>query len=150
MINQWRCVKYVDDGHYVFQCLKCYEEWDSQQAPGYTDRKTGEYHRYWNYCPLCATRWDKQWIIDPDRDDENQFGPRRARIVDAGKTHFKPPFYWAAKLPNGEIYRYHHCPGIITPVLEARRMLQSCMRQGTLIEVVRVRSQGNTTRLPTF
>ena len=55
-INYWRCVGYEDDGHSRYQCLSCKRDWISGEAPGYTSGV--DYHRSWNFCPFCSTRWE--------------------------------------------------------------------------------------------
>ena len=53
-INLWRYVLYTQDGCADYQCLMCYNSWESRTTPGYTDRwdKPGAYYPTFIYCPF--------------------------------------------------------------------------------------------------
>ena len=57
MIDKWRFVKYTNDGCSLFQCLHCYEMWDSRTNP------EDWYHSKWQYCPYCGCKWmgEQKW-----------------------------------------------------------------------------------------
>ena len=90
MIPYWRTVRYTDDGCCIYQCLQCKAEWESRTGPGYTDR--GVYRAHWHYCPYCGCQWQ-----GTARESEDDFGPRRKRIVEAqykARWPQREPSYW--------------------------------------------------------
>lgn len=58
-IPKWRHVCYTDDGCDVYQCLNCYNEWESRTGPKCEWKK--EYN--WKHCPYCGCQWEgeKEW-----------------------------------------------------------------------------------------
>lgn len=57
-IPYWRKIKYIDDGCFIYQCLNCYNTWESRTAPWFEDEKK----RYssksdWIACPICRVKW---------------------------------------------------------------------------------------------
>jgi len=101
-INLWRYVRYTDDGCAVYQCLKCSGKWEARDLPGWTDRDSGVYTPVWKFCPLCGTQWEGARTTDPTRSEDQQVGPRRARIDNAIEARDwelryrrpEPMFYW--------------------------------------------------------
>lgn len=101
-INQWRYVRYTDDGCGEYQCLKCYDKWEARSTPGYVDFETKAYVPIWKFCPCCGTKWDGMRLTNPDRDADRQLGPRRRRIQEAidrltwdhDLRRREPTFYW--------------------------------------------------------
>lgn len=104
-IPKWRYVRYSDDGCAIYQCLNCYNTWEARTSPGYNDdilevpcavkggwshnrgdgteehyvhRKEPLYLANWIYCPICGVKWEGS-----TRTDEDEYGPRRARIREA-------------------------------------------------------------------
>lgn len=49
-IPKFREKRDTDDGCSVFQCLSCYQEWESRTPPEYG----------WKYCPYCGVEWKGQ------------------------------------------------------------------------------------------
>lgn len=94
MINQWRYVKYLDDGVSGYQCLQCYEKWQSTGPPGYFYE--GVYHATWKFCPCCGTKWDGMRLTNTENDMNVQLGDRRRRIEDAIDAEFdkRQKAYW--------------------------------------------------------
>ncbi len=115
-INQWRYARYTDDGCAIYQCLKCYGEWEARSSPGYMN-EGGEYHATWHFCPLCGTKWEKMRTTDSEWFTDQQIGPRRMRIEKATDEYYRarsrcgeadPPFWyvleekmhWACRSPD--------------------------------------------------
>jgi len=48
VVNKWRFVRYIDDGHNSFQCLKCKEFFTAASGPE---------NPKWLYCPMCGSKW---------------------------------------------------------------------------------------------
>jgi len=49
----WRNKTYTDDGCSIFQCLNCYNTWESRTSPENKMWKTG-----FKFCPCCGIEWD--------------------------------------------------------------------------------------------
>ena len=58
-LNAYRAVCYTDDGCTLYQCLNCYNSWESRTEPGWFDGE-GKYHVDWRFCPYCGTEWEGQ------------------------------------------------------------------------------------------
>ena len=50
-IARFREVQYADDGCSIYQCLNCYEDWESRTTP-----------QSWTFCPCCGIRWEGREI----------------------------------------------------------------------------------------
>lgn len=83
-INYWRYVEYTDDGCSLYQCLSCYETWESRTSPGYFG-VDDDYLAHWKFCPYCGTQWAGMWTTSFSRHHEGhrQLGRRRHRIAEA-------------------------------------------------------------------
>lgn len=101
-IPKWRYVRHTDDGSDLYQCLNCYNSWDTRNAPGYytTTRSvdhpvpncrsyratengkqvtryyeelaTPEYVKCQSFCPYCGVQWEEPGAVRCDQD--NEFG----------------------------------------------------------------------------
>ncbi len=101
-INYWRYKDYTDDGCSIYQCLKCYGEWEGRGAPGY--HYEGKYNPTWRFCPICGTQWLGMRLTETPNEMSLQLGPRRARIDAAIERRrqqdwtayyaVKPPAFW--------------------------------------------------------
>lgn len=102
-INYWRYVEYTDDGCSLYQCLSCYETWESRTAPGYFDLEDN-YARTWKFCPYCGVEWSGMRTTPFSRHHEGrrQLGSRRHRIKAAIERREKQyqDEYWSK--PTGE------------------------------------------------
>lgn len=103
-VPHWRYVHYTDDGCAIYQCLNCYNKWESRTAPGwynpfmgvdepvegcmsftqgdtikyYVKRDEPLYQEGWKFCPHCACEWDG--AIVPDCDNDRMLQGRRLRV----------------------------------------------------------------------
>lgn len=76
MVNNWRYIRYTDDGCAAYQCLNCYERWEGRSSPGY--HYEGQYHVNWRFCPYCGIEWNGP-ILEATYDNERMLGERRLR-----------------------------------------------------------------------
>lgn len=49
-IPKYRYMEYTDDGCCLYQCLNCYNEWESRTDPEYG----------WHWCPYCGIKWESK------------------------------------------------------------------------------------------
>lgn len=104
-LNLWRYCEYTDDGCARYQCLKCYGTWEGRSVPGdYNYEPPHQYVAYWNFCPMCGTKWDGP-LHKYDERPEYYYGPRRRRVWEAMKIawqrpHKEPehPFAWVIEM----------------------------------------------------
>lgn len=57
-IPYWREVRYTDDGCSIYECLNCYNSWESRSPPwneykGIRSARGG----IWRLCPICGCHW---------------------------------------------------------------------------------------------
>lgn len=99
-IPKWRYIRYTDEGCALYQCLSCYNDWDSRTAPGWFNTTRSipspvedgtnyyieiepEYTPAWTLCPYCGVQWEG--AVRCDVDNEYMYGPRRLERYN--KTH---------------------------------------------------------------
>jgi len=77
-IPRWRWRYYADDGCDRYECLNCYDEWESRQGPvreGYPDG--------WRWCPNCGVQWTgEQAITEEEREDRSRKRGARRKLPD--------------------------------------------------------------------
>lgn len=71
MLNQWRYAGYADDGCDRYECLKCYNTWESR-TPAQT------------YCQFCGTKWDGQ-VATQTQENPNGYNERKLKAIHASR-----------------------------------------------------------------
>jgi hypothetical protein len=69
-ISAVRCIGYKHDGVSEYQCLNCYERWDSETPP-FREDWGGAIWRIWKYCPHCGIEWSQH--KSSKREPEDQY-----------------------------------------------------------------------------
>lgn len=86
-IPYWREVEYTDDGCSEFQCLNCYETWESRTTP-----------KKWKLCPICGCHWigqqqkcnrEKYWR----NDNTKRLNVCKFKIVEVYRDSSVDPIY---------------------------------------------------------
>lgn len=79
-INAVRMVGYLDDGVSKYECLNCYNRWDSRTGVfvDFGDRTPRDIHHsklIWKFCPYCGTEWDG-FLPNSHEEDTYVYQPR--------------------------------------------------------------------------
>jgi len=92
-ISMWFVKDYTDDGCSIYQCLNCYNVWESRTSPKYAK---------WKYCPVCGIEWtqekkserpewkEKRWVNDEEPLNVCEFIIEKRQVLDSDeKTEWK-------------------------------------------------------------
>ena len=71
-ISAVRCIGHKYDGISEYQCLNCYESWDSETPPFREDRD-GTIYVVWKYCPHCGIEWSQHKSSKRDHETDDQY-----------------------------------------------------------------------------
>jgi len=88
-IPMWLNKDYTDDGCSIYQCLNCYNSWESRTNPKYAK---------WKYCPVCGIEWTqekeserpewkkKRWVNDEEPLNICEFIIEKRQVSDNGEA----------------------------------------------------------------
>ena len=67
-----RCIGHKYDGVSQYQCLNCYERWDSETPP-FSEDYDGKIYVVWKYCPHCGIEWSHHKSSKRDRETDVEY-----------------------------------------------------------------------------